>query len=208
MQRYWLRIVIGALATFGLGMLAFTGVRSGASKIERLKDTAEPINIPLAFIPFTVDGQRLGTLRGLKVLRSEPERVSFLEFRVKLDASADSAIGANCLLNVRDPQHIDAKNTFRCLGAADTAGMGLEQVGTVELGMGRLVPLVAPKGALDSFDFDVDVDPDSAAAAAEAEVRADSIATAAESTAIEAVKKVQPRPKATTRVSPAPTAKP
>ena len=43
MQRYWLRIVIGALATFGLGMLAFTGVRSGASKIERLKDTAEPL---------------------------------------------------------------------------------------------------------------------------------------------------------------------
>ncbi len=204
MQRYWLKIVVGALATFTIGMLVFAGVRHGASKIERLKDTAEPIDIPLAFIPFTVDGRRLGTLRGLRVLRSEPNRVSFLEFRVKLDQIGDSALSGKCLLNVRDPQHIDAKDTFRCIGEADTAGLGLQQVGTVELRDGHLLPLVAPKGVLDSFDFNIDVDQDSLATEA-AEVRADSIATAAESTAVEAVKKAQPRPKATTTVTPAPT---
>ncbi len=161
MQRYWLKILIGALATFGVGMLFFTVVRGGARKIERLKDTSEPINIPLAFIPFTVDGQRLGTLRGLRVLRSTPEKVERLEFRVKVEAGADSVLPEGCMLTVRDPEHIDGKNAFECLMAKDTAGKGLALVGHVEFPEGRVISLIAPQGTLDSFNFAFHHDADS-----------------------------------------------
>lgn len=201
MQRYWLRIIIGALATFGIGMLVFAGVRHGAEKVERLKDTAEPINIPLALIPFTVDGQRLGTLRGLRVVRSAPERVSRLEFRVRLNEGADSSLAGDCVLTIRDVERIDAKDTFHCAKAADTATMGLSEIGSVELRNGRVLTLVAPKGALDNFKLDVPVDADSAAIAA---VKAESLAAAAESTANEAVRKALPRAKPEAGVTPQP----
>ena len=62
MQRYWLRIALGALAVFVLGMTAISIYRNGRAKVEELANSADPITIPLAILPFQVDGDRMGRI--------------------------------------------------------------------------------------------------------------------------------------------------
>lgn len=179
MRNYWLRIVLGAAAVFGLGLLIVNAFRSGARKIERLGETSDPINIPLALIPFTVDGVERGTFRGLRVERSTPHDVSRVVFSVKADAAAPE-LPADCILSVRDPDKIDTKDSFRCYTAADTAGIGEEVIGEVKfVADGRTFTLIAPKGALADIDLNFG---DGARVAAEA-ASDSAVAAAADSAA-------------------------
>ncbi len=74
-----------------------------------------PITIPLAFIPFKVDGKDLGTLSRLQILRSSPKQVEAVNFRVKLADSIGDERLSQCILVAGDNgmnfqvKHIDAE---------------------------------------------------------------------------------------------------
>ena len=79
MTRYWLKITLGALLIFAIGMAINFGVRKGVRTVHTVVETADPITIPIRFATFRVDGVALGKLRELKLLRTSPKQISSAE---------------------------------------------------------------------------------------------------------------------------------
>ena len=175
MRTYWLRIALGALGIFAIGMVIWTLGLKGKAKIKGMVESADPITIPLALIPFTVDGQSLGTLRQVKIIRSEPEKVKAVNFRVRLADSVSDARLEDCVLVVGGSlKNIDAQHAFSCVPSGDTVGGDLAPVGEVSFQRGRTIVLFAKAGALDSLEIDFGQGASDSIAAAQQEF-ADSI---------------------------------
>lgn len=162
MSRYWMRIIFGALGIFLVGTAAYYGVRSGKQRVQRVVESDAPITIPLAFIPFKVDGKELGTLSRLQILRSSPKQVEAVNFRVKLaDSIADERL-AQCILVAGDDgmnfqvKHINPNSTFYCATASDTAGKNLAPLGSIETQRGNTYVLLSGADALRNFDAGMD----------------------------------------------------
>ena len=189
MNRYWMRIILGALGIFLLGTTAYYGVRSGKRRVQRVVESAAPITIPLAFIPFKVDGRELGTLSRLQILRSSPKQVEAVNFRVKLADSVGDDRLAQCILVAGDNgmnfqlKHINPNSTFYCATAKDTAGKNLAPLGSIETQRGNTYVLLSGADALKNFDHDMHGSNDAQADSISAmyERMADSIQQAAES---------------------------
>lgn len=192
MRSYWLRIALGAFGVFAIGMLVWNVVRAGKTHVKHIVESADPITIPLALIPFKVDGRSLGTMRQVQIIRSDPKKVQAVNFRVRLADSVADARLADCVLVVGGSlKNIDAQHAFSCVPAADTIGADLAPVGDMKTQRGQTYVLFAKAGALDSIeiDFDHEAMADSIAAAQEAfgdsvrdaqEGKADSIRASAE----------------------------
>jgi len=84
MRNYWFRILLGAFAIFAIGMVGVTLIRSGVARVHGVVEGEGPIDIPLAFIPFTMAGERLGTVDRLIFYRDAPRRVSGVEVQIDL----------------------------------------------------------------------------------------------------------------------------
>lgn len=183
MRTYWLKIALGALGIFAIGMVVWTLGLKGRAKIKGMVESADPITIPLALIPFKVDGQSLGTLRQVKIIRSEPEKVKAVNFRVRLADSVSDARLEDCILVVGGSlKSIDAQHAFSCVPAGDTVGGDLAPVGEVTSQRGRTFVLFAKAGALDSLEIDFGQGASDSIAAAQREF-ADSIRTVEEAKA-------------------------
>jgi hypothetical protein len=155
MRNYWLRIVFGALGIFAIGMLAWSGVQRGKHAVKRVVESDEPITIPLALIPFNVDGRSVGTLRQVQIIRSDPEKVKAVNFRVRLADSISDGRFDECVLVVGGSlENIDAQHAFSCATTADTTGGNLAPIGEVETQRGRNYVLFAKAGTLDSIKLD------------------------------------------------------
>lgn len=177
MKKYWFKIIFGALGIFAIGMLIVTAIRKARNQVRVYSDTSEPISIPFPFgiVPFRLDGNRLGTVEHLTLLRETPERITNIRLLVKLADSVQSSLLSNCILVVDDVEHLDNRTTFRCQGQ-DTAGLGLVPYGQVELeDGGGTFPLLLPQSAVDDLQ--------SEGASDEMEARIDSISDAAEAMA-------------------------
>jgi hypothetical protein len=98
MRSYWLRILLGALAVFCIGMIGVTIFRRGRAKVSEVVAGSGPLTIPLPFVPFQLDGNRLGTVERLVVNREAPKKVSSLDLEVKLDDSLVAQGLAGCRL--------------------------------------------------------------------------------------------------------------
>jgi hypothetical protein len=183
MQRYWLKILAGALGIFLVGMLGVTLTRHGVSEVKGIVESASPISIPIAFVPFRLDGEHLGTVRRLTVLRDAPDRVRSIQLSVQLDDSAATARLANCLLTANEARSLGEGTTFFCATPADSARDSLVTFGEVTFqpaGLTRefLVPAREAAGWRDSLSHHEDPQTaDSAGApAGSAETGADSAA--------------------------------
>jgi len=89
MRNYWLRIFLGAFAIFAIGMIGVTLIRSGVDRVHSVVEGDGPIDIPLGFIPFTMNGERLGKLDRVIFYRSDSRRVRAVELMIDL---ADSLL--------------------------------------------------------------------------------------------------------------------
>ncbi len=149
MTGYWTRIVLGALAVFGIGMGVWFGVTRAKEKIEVVVESAQPITVPIPFsiLPFKVDGNRVGRVHHVTFHRDTPKSVEGVVVQVNLADSIDAARFENCLFSLEDVDNIDEHTTFDCMSkdAADTAGLNLVRFGDVRLDpSGMLVPLLLP----------------------------------------------------------------
>lgn len=141
-QRYWLRIGLGALAVFGVGMGIVTGVRRSAIRVKTLTESNDPIGIPLAFLPFRVDGAELGTLKQLELERSAPDDVTAIKLTVRAADSAAARRLDGCLLTVPDEDFIPGHTEFRCVHSADSATGHLKVFGQI---------VIEPEGKVFTF---------------------------------------------------------
>lgn len=173
MRTYWMRIALGALAIFAFGMVARALINRGIGGVRGVVEGSGPLSIPLAFIPFKLGGDRLGTLERVTLIRETPRRVTSVELEVELN---DSMV-AQGLGGCRLAANLDSKGegdrdvkvhrgsfdgNFWCAGD-DSAGVALVEYGHAVFQPGDVtVPLFLPRELVDELQ-DLDVGEDSVA---------------------------------------------
>jgi hypothetical protein len=204
MRNYWLRIVLGAVAVFTVGMIGVTLARQGVGHVRGVVAGSGPLSFPLPFVTFNLDGQKLGKVSRVVLHRTAPKQISAVELEIRLDDSVVSRGLEGCRLaaNFDDDSEPEgppeaarrfSSGVFTCL-PNDTAltparfeefGHAVFQPGSVS------VPLLLPSDVVsdlkegdfghseqDSVELAAEAVAESVAEVAEA--RADSIADAAE----------------------------
>ncbi|MBA3556220.1 MAG: hypothetical protein H0W29_15890 [Gemmatimonadales bacterium] len=152
MRKYWLRILIGAFAIFAIGMIGVTLVRTGIAKVNSVVDSDDPLTIPLAFVPFILNGERLGNLEEVVIHRDTPRQVRSVELQVDLSDSllARGLSGCRLVANFEnDPEKPGLnirtsdrdRSAFSCL-PGDSTPAGLVEFGEAIFQPGEVrVPL-------------------------------------------------------------------
>jgi hypothetical protein len=194
MRNYWARIAFGALAIFTVGMIGVTLARQGVGRVRGVVEGSGPITVPIPFVPFKLDGRKLGTLDKVVLLRDAPKRISAVELQVKLRDSVMARGLEGCRLAANfDAQHnrrgVDVNvgplstGVFSCFHGNDSSAQ-LQEFGRAVFQPGGVsVPLLLPNDLVDDLkqgNFGSG-DEDSAASAEQA--RAESIAEAADAQA-------------------------
>jgi hypothetical protein len=193
MRNYWLKILLGALAIFAVGMIGVTLARRGIAGVERVVASDQPLTIPLGLIPFELQGERLGKLDHVTLMRKSPNEVTAVELEIQL---ADSLVarglqGCRLVANMESRGdsgvdiHVGPKSpaVFYCAGAGDSAEADLLEYGHAVLQPGDVeIPLLLTRDMvkeLQHIDFGKG-GPDAAAdsIAAASEERGDSISAA------------------------------
>ena len=160
MRNYWLRIVLGALVIFGVGMVIATMIRRGSRAVHAIAEGSGPISMPLpGFVPFTLDGNRLGSIRRITMYRDAPKKPSSFVVSVSVPDSIVSDRLARCIILVDTSQNtagtsvnINGKTEFRCLSAADTAGKDLVPFGSIVIrARGDSFPFLVPRRVVDEM---------------------------------------------------------
>ena len=154
MRSYWLRILLGALAVFCIGMVGVSIIRHGRDKVTEVVTGSGPLTIPLPFVPFQLDGDKLGTVERLVVNRDAPKKVSSVDLEVKLDDSlvAQGLAGCRLAANLESDSatkgdinvHVNrmGERAFFFCAKSDSA---LVPFGTVTMQPGDItVPLLVP----------------------------------------------------------------
>lgn len=193
MRRYWMRIALGALAIFAVGMVARSLINRGIGGVRGVVEGSGPLSIPLAFIPFRLGGDKLGSLERVTLTRETPRRVTSVELEIELSdsflarglegcrlaANFDSEEAGNRGVDIQRGPFGDGN--FWCAGD-DSASAALVEYGHAVFRPGDVtVPLLLPRGLVDELqDLDVGDDhspPISEAQADSIEMRTDSIVT-------------------------------
>jgi len=201
MRNYWLRIALGALAIFTVGMIGVTLAKQGVGRVRHVVEGSGPITLPLAFIPFKLDGHKLGNVSKVVLLREAPKQISGVQLEATVDDSAVARGLEGCRLAAnldsdRSPGHVRIQTgkvsvgVFSCVHRNDSAP-GFQEFGRAIFQPGNIsVPLLLPDDMVidlreGNFNSDVQDSISNAAEAAadsigaEADARADSIAEAA-----------------------------
>jgi hypothetical protein len=187
MRSYWMRILLGALAVFAIGMVGVTLFRRGRDKVTEVVTGSGPLSFPLPFVPFRLDGNRLGTVEHLVINRDGPKKVSSVELEVKLDDSlmAQGLAGCRLAANLESDSatkgdvnvHVNrmGERAFFFCATSDSA---LVPFGTVTMNPGGVtVPLLVPRTLAETLQSGQWADEEDSTDAADAIAeRAESIA--------------------------------
>ena len=144
MRWYWVKIALGALAIFLVGYAGVSLVRSQVIRVRHLSESTDPISIPLALIPFQLEGRRAGTFSGIRIMRDAPKTISAFHIRVKLGDSVDVEQLKTCRLHLEQTGHdFDPGDEFSCL-LPEASDSGLVQFGDVTFSAEGLEPFTVP----------------------------------------------------------------
>lgn len=176
MDRYWLKIGLGALGVFAAGMVIITAMRTGKDAVVAIAKSDQPITIPLAgMVPFKFNEQRLGTIRSLKLMRDRPNHITEVQVRVRVADSLREAPLASCDIVASSIVEINDKTRFSCAPMDSASLAQLAPFGEVEFSpSGETRTLLASKFEIDKLrrdmarefkfdsasDGDTDPDPD------------------------------------------------
>ncbi len=143
--KYWIKIVLGMLGVFIVGMVVATGIRAGKSGVHRLVDSADAVTLPMFGVPFMLGDLKLGSMQSLRVERDAPREVSGFHLKVRLDDPASLDTLADCQISLDDFDSIDEHSRFVCVVPADSIAEGMEQFGTITFQpSGQVHVLLAP----------------------------------------------------------------
>jgi hypothetical protein len=202
MRNYWLRIALGAVAIFTVGMIGISLARQGVHRVRDVVEGSGPISLSIPFLSFNLNGQKLGKVSKVMLLREAPKKISAVELEITLRDSAIARGLEGCRLAAnfdedRTSPGVSVDNrqfssgVFTCMRQEDSTpdfeyfGRAVFQPGDVS------VPLLLPSDMVNDLrqgEFDGPAE-DSISTAAQAAVdsiseaieeRADSIAAAAE----------------------------
>ena len=183
MRWYWVKILLGAVLVFVVGYAGVSAVRGSVNKVRQLSETSDPISIPLAFIPFHLDGDRAGTFSGLRIIRDTPKSVTAFHIRVKLGDSVDVEHLKQCRLHLEQTgTDFDPDDEFECIGRGESDS-GLVQFGDVTFIRDDIefsVPLLLAEATVEDLRNVHDADEVTARAVAEAEAAAAAAEASAE----------------------------
>ena len=127
----WIKIVLGMLAIFTVGMVVRAGVNSGKSAFSEMTEGTASISIPMLGIPFRTTAGELGSIQRLYVDRSSPKQVSGFRLAVTLNDGVDVDQFDDCEVTVTNPESIDENTAFTCLTSADSGFSELVQFGSI-----------------------------------------------------------------------------
>ena len=154
MNKYWVRIAIGAAVVFGIGM---TGITLSKKGVHELKTAAlGPVPAVLAglrseFLNFRLDGRRIGHVKQVKIDSDGEWTPNTIQIRVALDQDPDGL--ADCQLATDHWARRGDDARFRCVTAEDVSERELVQVGEVAFEPADLVrPLFASPRDLRKLD--------------------------------------------------------
>jgi hypothetical protein len=175
MRSYWMRIALGALAIFTVGMLARALINRGIGGVKGVVEGSGPISIPLAFVPFQLGGDRLGMLERVTLERTAPRTVTGVRLEIKLSDSllARGLEGCRLAANLdsKDGRRRVAESTFWC-AEDSTADTAMVEFGEAVFSPGEItVPLFLPQELVDELE-NLDSEDDSEALIAEAQAEA------------------------------------
>ena len=112
MRKYWGKIALGALLIFVVGY----GIISAGRSVKQSIVTNKDITIPLgSFVPFKMDGIRVGSIRQIRIRRSEPKVLAGFDVRVRLSDTAAFTRLEGCRLSVNEAHNFDERTSFLCL---------------------------------------------------------------------------------------------
>ena len=203
MRNYWLRIVLGAVAIFAVGMIGVSLARQGVGHVRSVVEGSGPLTLPVAFIPFNLDGQKLGTVSKIVVQRDAPKRIRSVVLRISLQDSviAQGLAGCRLLANFDQDRKGDVKvhvgprspSVFSCVHSGDSLN-GFQEFGQAVFEPGDVtVPLYLPDDIVNDLQQgnfgNGDQDSIADAAQAQAESAADAAEAKADSIAEEAQKR-------------------
>lgn len=150
MTRYWIKIIVGALLIFIVGMAAWMGIRRGVSTVHTVLETADPITIPIKVVHFRVDGSSLGRIERIRFLRTAPKSIESVEVTVRVDSAAAGEGLRACAMRIDDLERLDEQSTFVCVrGDSVSAAGAFEPFGQVLVeGTDIVLPLLLPADAV------------------------------------------------------------
>ena len=156
--RYWIKISLGALVIFAVGMV-FIGVgHKGSAWADHVAHSASTISIPIVFVPFRLDGDAIGSIKRLDIMRDAPEQVSGAQIAVKLHDHVALPM-ESCALAIDDLERIGDGATFYCADEATRLAEDLVPFGTVEFEPGGEVrALLLPLDVIEEFSNDMGQD--------------------------------------------------
>jgi hypothetical protein len=114
MRSYWTKIALGSLLIFAVGFGFISAGRHLKHSIESDRDITIPFG---SFVPFKLDGMKVGTLRSLVIRRTSPKVVTGFAVRVRLSDAQVFEKLQDCNLTVDDPLHLNERTTFSCLSS-------------------------------------------------------------------------------------------
>ena len=175
MKRYWIRITLGALGIFALGMVVMAAGRRGVDKVRQIADQ-HTLRLTPEVAPFLVDLRRLGGLTEVEVDPDAGHDFPYINLEVQLDSNLASAGLDDCILMASDAESVLGQKGLRCtrevsrdslteIGAVTFDPSG-ERVGlyvpTSELGdnswFNRVTRRVGPAGSADGGSLNLQAD--------------------------------------------------
>lgn len=132
MNRYWMRIAIGALLVFCIGAVAMAAVRQGKSQVRHLLGRAGTrIPLQLANLKFRFEGRNVGSVTGIDLQRTAPGDPGRLTLRVTLADAGDLDGLRNCALTADDLDHLARGAGFRCAAESELGAGDLVETGRI-----------------------------------------------------------------------------
>ena len=132
MNRYWLRIALGALLVFCIGTAAMAAVRKGKAGVGHLLATAGArIPLQLANLKFRFEGSNVGNVTGIDIQRTAPDDPGRVTVRVALTDANDIEALRDCSLTTDDLAHLNERTGFRCAAPAERGAGDLVEIGRI-----------------------------------------------------------------------------
>jgi len=156
MDRYWVRIGVGAAAVFCVGFVGITVAKKGVAE---LKTAAwGPVqrilqDVPRHLLNFRLEGRRVGQVRSIDVSNEGEWTPKSVAMTVQLDRQADLDLISDCSLATEEFEHGRNEVNFRCASAEDIDDDHLVQIGEIRFQPADVVrPLLVARHDVDRLE--------------------------------------------------------